>query len=296
MKSISFESEIKLPYEIKYINNLDRRYSKLYNYLNKFDNHFNQVILSIILPLYNEEKTIRKVVDDLPHHKLIEIIVVDDFSKDGSINQIKSCQTTKGIKILKHKMNKGYGNAILTGIKNARGKIIITMDSDGQHYPGDIFKMIKPLLNGDADITIGSRYLGKYFYKLPLRTCIGELGIEKIVYLLFRKKIMNNQNGFRAFKRQVIDIFEDVCYTGYAFCTEIILKAILKNYKIKEIPIKLYNRQYGSSKIEIKKLAINLLFCIIQYTLGKIITYKRKYSSSRIYNFVSKFFKLLMGR
>jgi len=233
--------------------------------------------------MYNEEHTIGKVLGNLPKGKLIEIIVVDDHSTDNSLEEINKVNGKNEIQVIKHKENRGYGAAIVTGIKNARGRVLVTMDSDGQHSPYDILAMIKPIFEGEADYTIGSRYLGSYFYKLPVSTRLGEVLIEKLIQIFFGKKIMNNQNGFRAFNRKVISIFKDFKYEGYAFCTEQIIRATIKGFRIKECPIKVYDRKYGTSNIILTKLTKNLFACILQYILVKLnITIFKRLSTGQI--------------
>lgn len=245
-------------------------FEELYNYIDKFDASKESVLISIILPVYNEENTIGSILQNLPYHPSIEIIAIDDHSTDASLKEIEKVRINRGIKVLRHKLNKGYGATIMTGIKNATGRIIVTMDSDGQHNPDDIYHLIKPILNGTSDFTIGSRYLGSYHYRLPLSTRFGEVLTEKLLRLFFGVNILNNQNGFRAFKREIIYIFENMRYFGYAFCTEQILIAALFGYKIKECPIKVYDREYGSSKIVLWKLALDILSSIFIYSLKNI--------------------------
>jgi len=189
-------SKNKSPFLFKDVKNsslIDNPFSELYDYINQFKHQDDKILLSIILPMYNEEHTIGDVLGNLPKGKLIEIIVVDDHSTDNSLEEI----------------NKVNGKNEIQGINNAHGRVLVTMDSDGQHSPYDILTMIKPIFDGEADYTIGSRYLGSYFYKLPVSTRLGEVLIEKLIQIFFGKKIMNNQNGFRAFNRKVIPIFKD---------------------------------------------------------------------------------------
>jgi len=245
-------------------------FQELYKYIENFKKYEDQVVISIVIPLYNEEKTIRKVLDSLPNYDSIEIIVVNDHSTDNSLNEIEIVQSYRNINVINHKTNRGYGAAIMTGIKHAKGKVIVSMDSDGQHSPDDLFALIKPILDERADYTIGSRYLGTYFYQLPLSTRLGELFVEKLIRIFFGKKIMNNQNGFRAFNRKILPIFNDLKYNGYAFCTEQLLKTSLEGYKIKECPIKVYDRKYGTSHIILSKLAINMVSLFFNYIIKKI--------------------------
>ena len=164
MKAV--ESKKKSSFQFKNVkeSNLnDNPFSELYNYINEFKPQDDKILLSIILPMYNEEHTIGKVLENLPKGKLIEIIVVDDHSTDNSLEAINKVNGKNEIQVIKHKENKGYGAAIVTGINKACGSVLVTMDSDGQHSPYDILTMIKPIVDGEADYTIGSRYLGSYF-------------------------------------------------------------------------------------------------------------------------------------
>jgi len=282
---------------VEEINLNDNPFNELYDYINQFNSQDDKILLSIILPMYNEEYTIGKVLENLPKGNLIEIIVVDDHSTDNSLEEINKVNGNKEIKVIRHKENKGYGAAIVTGINCAQGKVLVTMDSDGQHSSYDLLAMIKPIFDGEADYTIGSRYLGSYFYNLPVSTRLGEVLIEKLIQIFFGKRIMNNQNGFRAFNRRVIPIFKDFKYEGYAFCTEQIIRATLKGFRIKECPIKVYDRKFGTSNIILTKLTVNLFSCILQYILvklnitifkrlntGQLHIYKKAVKRSKIYS------------
>ncbi|TFF89498.1 MAG: glycosyltransferase family 2 protein [Promethearchaeota archaeon] len=295
MKSLSINPDIKPNFREKKLPQIDltENYKTLYEYLDKFKNRPNKIVLSIILPLYNEENTIRYVLEVLPQHPCIEIIIVDDCSEDRSLEEIKKVDLPIKLRIIKHHINRGYGGSIMTGVKYSLGDIIITMDSDGQHSPDDIYNLIEPIINNKADYAIGSRYLGSYFYTLPLRTRLGESMVEKALQILFGIKIVNNQNGFRAFKRELIPIFENAQYKGYAFCTELIIKAKLNNYRVVECPIKVYDREYGKSKIRLIKLAYDIFFCISQYSAKKLLSLTNK-KFIKSFKKVSKYMEKLL--
>ena len=260
-----------------------QQFQQLYECLNTFEDHGNSIVLSIVIPVFNEERTIKNILERLPRENSIEVIIVDDHSTDDSVKEIKSLKGSKNLRIIQHKKNLGYGSALLTGIKSSKGKIIVTMDSDGQHRPEDILNLVEPIVNHTAEITIGSRYHGTYNYTLPLSTRLGELIIEKFMIVLFGQKVMNNQGGFRAFHRKLISLFDDIKFQGYAFTTEILLKAALKGYRIKECPIHLQGREYGSSKIILNKLTQRMLLCFFYYTLKKINNpYYKKWGVKRI--------------
>ena len=245
-------------------------FSELFDFLNKNKLSNNPIKISIIIPVYNEEKSIIPLIDRLPKNDAIEIIFIDDHSTDTSVSEIEKAQLNRKINLIKHSTNKGYGGAILTGFKNAKGDVIVTLDSDGQHCPEDLFNMIKPIFNETADFTIGSRYLGKYYYTLPIKTRLGEAILESVIRLLFGPKIVNNQNGYRAYHKKMIHLIMETKFLDYAFATEIILNAAIHHYRIKEIPIDLHDRQYGKSKIKLHTLLLNLSACTLLSFLKKL--------------------------
>jgi len=259
------------------LRNISESFIEMYQHLEKIKSK-KKYLISIIIPVYNEENTILSVLKSLPNNNNIEIVVIDDFSKDNSLKEINRAQKIQNINLIKHTKNQGYGQAILTGIKNSNGKILVTMDADGQHLAKDIYNLVKPILNGEAEYTIGSRYLGSFHYKLPLSTRFGELLVEKLLLILFGQKVENNQGGFRAFDQKIIKIFDNIQYLNFAFTTELIIRARLYGYRIKECPISLMDRVFGKSRIKLKKLAINIFFCFFRYSLVKIkmIVFKNK--------------------
>ncbi|MFX1355704.1 MAG: glycosyltransferase family 2 protein, partial [Promethearchaeota archaeon] len=225
--------------------------------MNTFDyyseSYREKITISIIIPLYNEEKSIESVLKRIPNYPNYEIIVVDDGSTDNSVQKVKEIRRDN-ILILQHQTNLGYGAALMTGFEFANGDIIVTMDSDGQHKPEEIEKIINPILQDKADIVIGSRYLGECEYKVPLYTRIGEYCIKICFLTLFRQRIGNNQSGYRCFKREVINAIHDTISVGMGFTTELLFKAALKNFKIVEVPISLNSRNHGKSYVKLFKL------------------------------------------
>ncbi|MHA1479610.1 MAG: glycosyltransferase family 2 protein, partial [Promethearchaeota archaeon] len=150
----------------------------------------SDLLISVIIPVYNEENSIKNVIERIPNHRNYEIILIDDGSIDRSVLKIKEIENDNII-LLQHQKNLGYGAALITGFKSATGNIIITLDSDGQHKPEEIEKMLKPILQDKADLVIGSRYLGECDYKVPLYTRIGEYCVKICILMLFRQRVGN---------------------------------------------------------------------------------------------------------
>lgn len=249
-------------------------------------------LISIVIPLYNEENSIKNVLNRIPNHHRYEIIIVDDGSTDNSVNKVKEINN-KNIKIIKHIKNRGYGAAILTGINHANGDIIITMDSDGQHNPEKIGHLITPIINNQADIVVGSRYLGTCKYKVPLHTRVGEIIINKCLWLLFGQKVGNNQSGFRALSKICKEIFENMIYSNFAFCTELLFLAAYKKFKITEVPITINKRKYGCSYIQLIGIIKAISICILFYSIKKF-KIKRiipKIISHKIYPIILQYLK-----
>ena len=259
-------------------------------YENNFKDEKN--LISVVIPLFNEEKSIKNVIDKIPNHRLYEIIVVDDGSTDNSVNIIKEINNRE-IKLIRHNRNLGYGAAILSGIKYARGDIIVTMDSDGQHNPEEIPKLTKPVINNQADIVIGSRYLGKCNYKIPLYTRAGEYFISLSLWLLFLKKIYNNQCGFRAFNKGVLKIFKNMRYTQFGFSTEVLFKAAFNKYRIVEIPVSINPRKFGKSNVNLFNILKSIFSCILFYTLRKL---KLDINHSFVKKFIDHFYKKIRNK
>jgi len=229
----------------------------------------NDPLISIIVPLYNEENSILNVLSRIPNHFRYEIIIVDDGSTDNSISEISKVND-KNIKILKHDENKGYGTALKTGIMNCKGDIIVTMDSDGQHDPQEIPLLVRPIIKNQADLCIGSRYWGDSNYKIPLHTRIGEYFIDFMLWMLFNQRVGNNQNGFRAFRRELSDLIINIKNEGMGFTTELLFEFAYRGLKIVEIPIKLNNRKFGKSNVKLITVTKSIMSCMIKYMLKKI--------------------------
>jgi glycosyltransferase involved in cell wall biosynthesis len=249
----------------------------------------SDLLISVIIPVYNEENSIKQVIERIPNHHNYEIILVDDGSTDKSVLRIKEIEKDN-IVILQHQKNLGYGAALITGFKNATGNIIVTLDSDGQHKPEEIEKMMKPILQDKADLVIGSRYLGNCDYKVPLHTRIGEYCVKICIMTLFGQRVGNNQSGYRCFKKEILNVLNDNLLVGMGFSTEFLLECALNDLKIFEVPISLKPREHGTSYVNLVEIFKSIVNCIAIYYLKR---YKLKINTSFIKNSINTILKLL---
>lgn len=185
------------------------------------------------IPAFNEEKNIGLVIAKLKQ-KYDQIIVCDDGSSDltGSI------ASSLGAHVIKHDMNLGYGSSIKTIFNEAKkieGDILVTFDGDGQHQISDIDSVIKPILDNNADIVIGSRFLGKT-KGLPKYRKFGIKTITGLTNITTGSKITDSQSGFRAYSRRSLQEISPT-ESGMGISTEILIKASKKQMRIIEVPI-----------------------------------------------------------
>ena len=184
-----------------------------------------------VMPAYNEEKHIEKVIKNTKKY-VYKLIVVDDGSKDNTYAMAKKHSDIA----LRHIINMGKGLALKTGIETAlihKPDVIVTIDSDGQNLPEDIPRLVKTLTENNLDLVIGSRPRNK---NMPTLMKLGNHGLYKIFKFLFKLNIYDTQSGFRAFKAKV---YPKIRWgsTGYAIETEMLAKAGKNKLKCGEVPI-----------------------------------------------------------
>jgi glycosyltransferase involved in cell wall biosynthesis len=185
-----------------------------------------------IIPAYNEEKSINKVVKDTL--KYSKVIVVDDGSTDETFIRAKNA----GALVIKHAENRGKGAAIKTGFKNAlhdNYKFFLIMDGDGQHDPHFIPVLVSEMVN--ADIVIGSRFKEKIPEIMPLQRRFSNLLTTKIIEYITGYHITDSQSGFRSFSDSAVRLFIEIPYNDYVYESEILYQASKNRLKINEIQI-----------------------------------------------------------
>jgi glycosyltransferase involved in cell wall biosynthesis len=206
-------------------------------------------LLSVVVPMFNEEPTVGNVITrleavlektGLPH----EIIVVDDCSRDNSVETARK-QHAKVYRLRQH-MGKGY--ALRAGFAKAKGDIIATIDSDGSHRPEELPLLLKPVLRGEADLVIGSRF-STPTTATSRRNQAGNRLFNVLIHILTGNPISDSQSGYRVMKAKVLRSMNLKSFE-YQIESEMLVKTVRKGFRVKEVPVSFEQRTYGRSQID----------------------------------------------
>jgi len=220
--------------------------------------------LSVVIPAYNEEHNIGKVLDSVKQMITAddEIIVVDD----GSTDKTAEVAEEKNVRVIRHIVNEGKGSCVKEGIAAATGDIIVLIDGDGQDDPAEIPRLVLPIYWG-ADFVIGSRWLGEFHEGAISRlNFFVTVLITEVINLLFNSHITDSQAGFRCLRRDKLKGFE-LRSKEYEIETEMVIKAIKHKLKIVEVPVKRFKRPQGESKLRRLRQGVRILRLIIRERL-----------------------------
>ena len=209
--------------------------------------------LSIIIPVFNEIKTIKTIVDRILNLKDldIQIIIIDDYSTDGSRETINNELTHKVDKIILHSKNLGKGAAIISAKNFIKGDIVIIQDADLEYDPKDYYKLIEPILKGSSKVVYGSRVLNTNRYKDNNFTSNIRVFANHMLTLL--SNLINNQNltdAHTCYKVFDTKLFKDINLSenGFSFCPEITTKISNLNIEITEVKISYKGRSFEEGK------------------------------------------------
>lgn len=222
-------------------------------------------MLSVVIPVFNEEKTIREIVRKVQVIDVDkEIIVVDDFSSDGTRDILKSIKEDK-VKVLFHDKNSGKGAALKTGFSYAKGDIVITQDADLEYDPAEYPRLMEPIITGHADVVYGSRLSGgrpqrvhMFWHKA------GNNVLTFITNILYNTTLTDMETGYKVFKKEVLEGIE-IKSGDFTVEAEITAKIFKKKCRVYEIPISYYGRDYSEGKKIKWYHAIGAIWALIKY-------------------------------
>ena len=212
--------------------------------------------LSVVLPVYNEKKTIREIVERVLRFEISiekELVIVDDFSRDGTREMLPQIQremeATYRIKleVVLHDRNRGKGAALRTGFKHATGDIILVQDADFEYDPRDYPTLLKPMLEGRADVVFGNRFHGGAHRVLYFWHYVTNVGLTFMCNLLTNLNLTDMEVGYKVFRREVLEAIA-LKTDRFGFEPEVTIKVSRLHVRIYEVPIMYHGRTYEEGK------------------------------------------------
>ena len=224
--------------------------------------------LTIIVPVYNEKRGIESTLQDLEQIRKdadfgVEIVVVNDGSDDGS-KEVLGEISCEGVSVIHHSVNRGYGAALKTGIRNSPKECIIITDADGTYPNERIPELIKIFQEGNYDMVVGARVGGNV--KIPLIRKPAKWFITKLASYLAGTRIPDLNSGLRVMKKDVVEKYINILPDGFSFTSTITLAMLTNGYSVKYVPIDYFKRE-GKSKIKPIQDTLNFIQLIIRTVL-----------------------------
>ena len=221
--------------------------------------------LSIVIPIYKERETLETLiakVNSVDYDK--EILLIDDFSSDGTREVLKRYENKENFQVLYHDHNQGKGAALRTGFSNVNGDIIIIQDADLEYNPADYGTLIEPILDGRADVVYGSRFLGGPHRVLFFWHSIGNMVLTTFSNMLTNINLTDMETGYKVFTKRVNDTLTFKC-DRFGFEPEFTAKVAKNNFRIYEVPISYNGRDYSEGKKITWKDGVAAIWYIIKF-------------------------------
>ncbi len=224
--------------------------------------------LTVVMPVYNEHKTIREIVrrvEEVPLEK--EILIIDDGSTDGTREILRELEGRPGVRVFLQPVNQGKGAAVAVGFQNATGDVVVVQDADLEYDPMEFLTLLAPISQGHADVVYGSRFLGGgarrvlYFWHT-----IGNRVLTLVSNMFTNLNLTDMETCYKMFRREVVQSMR-IESSRFGIEPEITAKVARRGYRIFEVPISYYGRTYEEGKKIGWKDAFSALWTIIRHSL-----------------------------
>ncbi len=228
------------------------------------------MLLTVIIPCFNERKTIRAIVEKVRAavSSELEIIIVNDASTDGS-KSIVDKLAAPDVKILHHDQNQGKGAAMDTGFRHATGDVVLVQDADLEYDPRDYAALLQPIIDGDADVVFGSRFMGGrphrvvYFWHM-----VGNRMLTLLSNVFTNINLTDMETGYKVFRREVLEGVR-VEEKRFGFEPEITAKLAQRRWRFYEVGISYHGRTYEEGKKIGWRDAVRAFYVILKYNVWK---------------------------
>ncbi|HNN12505.1 MAG TPA: glycosyltransferase family 2 protein, partial [Anaerolineales bacterium] len=193
--------------------------------------------LSVIIPVYNEVESIETILKRVLDTKLVsEIVCVDDGSRDGTRDILKTLDGKNGVRVILHEKNQGKGAAVRTGMNAATGEVLLIQDADLEYDPRDYPELLKPIEEGLADVVYGSRFLGRAHRVTMFWHMLANQLLTLMTNILYDTILTDMETGYKVFRREVIQGMV-IRANSFNFEPEFTAKILKRKYRIFEVPI-----------------------------------------------------------
>jgi len=225
--------------------------------------------LSVVMPIYNEEQTIDRIVARVLAQPVVrEVVAVDDGSTDGSWRRLQAWPARDArVQVCRHPRNRGKGAAVRTGLARATSPVVIVQDGDLEYDPADYGRVLAPILEGRSQVVYGSRFLGPAADRRSWHAR-GNAALSRVASVCSRQRLTDAATCYKAFRRELVTTLQ-LQEDGFGFCPELTAKLARRGVRILEVPVSYRGRTRAEGKKIRWRDGLGALRCILKYSFGR---------------------------